>query len=54
MKNLSNYLYFVLLVFGAILASNVDGSTKTIGIVFIAFSVSKIPSIKFCNIKLNR
>lgn len=54
MKNLSKYLYFVLLIFGAILASNVDGSTKAIGIVFIAISVTKTPSIINCNIKLKR
>lgn len=54
MKNISKYINFALLAFGAILASNTDGSIKTIGIVFIAFSVSKLPTIKFCNIKLNR
>ena len=54
MKNISNYLYFVLLAFGAILASNIDGSAKAIGIVFMAISVTKIPSIINCNIKLKR
>ena len=54
MKNISKYLYFVLLAFGAILASNIDGSTKAIGIAFMEISVTNIPSIKFCNIKLDR
>ena len=45
MKNNSKYFYFVLLAFGAILASNIDGSAKAIGIAFMAISVSKIPNL---------
>ncbi len=54
MKNLSNYINFALLALGAILSSNTDGSVKTIGIIVLFFTVSRIPSTKLCFTKLKK
>lgn len=48
MEKIKQILSWILLVFGAILASNSNGSIKTIGIIFIATVVLKTTSVKNC------